>query len=349
MDDTTIRIPLMAKYPRRDNLCLFKSDRGKRRLFKATALVLTLWVLIVGMLACKASPTPTPTPTPTSTSTPTVTPTSIPVSLSSLSYETRAWAIIVLCILVPLFIIIALQLIPRYIRQQKVRKLETTHQQKIQALVAAYGQEVQKLKNDHQQAIQQLTVIHKQRVEQLEATYKQELENSTQEKVHNLSKIESLHWLMSLAKHHWQDNTPEIEVEIKFVFPLLKYLGYSEGEMALRAPVTLTEGSQEMTLQADWVVQHNSIGALLVVEAKAPRIKLNRTTQNQARSYAFHLEAPVYITTNGKEIKIFHRDVLQDRCIVSCKTSHLEQHWKAIQQAAGRSSAISLKKQLTKH
>jgi hypothetical protein len=126
-----------------------------------------------------------------------------------------------------------------------------------------------------------------------------------------------------LAAYHWRDDTPEVEVEVKLVFPLLKYLGYAEDEIALRMPVHLVEGSKETTLQADWAVQ------------------------NQARPYAFYLEAPVYIITNGKQIKIFHRDVLQDQCKVSCNTSRLGEHWKVVEKAAGKESVTFLKARLS--
>lgn len=184
-------------------------------------------------------------------------------------------------------------------------------------------------------------------IQDMRAAHQREIRDLTSAKIEVIEKARMARWFRSLAKSPWQANAREVEIEAKFVFPLLKYLGYEESEMELRAPVTLQEGSRETKLEADWVLRSDAGGALVVVEAKAPSQPLTENVRKQARSYAFRLEAPVYIITNGKELQIFHRGVLKDRCFLSCSTRQIGESWEAIQQAAGKSSVMSLKEQLS--
>jgi hypothetical protein len=144
------------------------------------------------------------------------------------------------------------------------------------------------------------------------------------------------------------DDAPEVEVEVKLVYPLLRLLGYEPGEMHLRVPVPMQEGSRRAVRQADWVVRTQaSDEALLVVETKAPRQPLDEAVERQARSYAFRLEAPVYVTTNGKELRIFHRGVLRDSCVFSCEAHGLGENWEAIEEVLSRREVKALKDELS--
>jgi hypothetical protein len=151
-----------------------------------------------------------------------------------------------------------------------------------------------------------------------------------------------------LSTRHIRHKAPEVEVEVKFIYPLLRHLGYERDQLELRVPVPMQEGSQKTVRQADWVVQSKtSSESLVVVEAKAPRQPLDDAVAKQARSYALRLEAPVYVTTNGKKLKIYHRGVLRDQCVVSCRTSELSDNWETIEAALHKSAVETLKVELS--
>lgn len=151
----------------------------------------------------------------------------------------------------------------------------------------------------------------------------------------------------SLSINKIRDEAPEVEVEVKLIYPLLRHLGYERYQLQLRVPVSMQEGSQRTVRQADWVVRGKNNGeCLVVVEAKAPRKPLDDSVAKQARSYALRLEAPVYATTNGKRLRVYHRGVLKDKCVLSCSRSELHQNWEAIDEALGKDSVTTLKYQL---
>jgi len=199
----------------------------------------------------------------------------------------------------------------------------------------------------HWKEARDIKVAHLKETQDIEAAHRREIQDLTSARIEMVEKMGMERWFQSLASPPWQDDAREVEIEVKFVFPLLKYLGYKESEMSLRVPVLLQEGRRETTLEADWTLRDGSGNTLVVVEAKAPDKQLTEAVRKQACSYAFHLGAPVYITTNGEELRVFHRGVLTDRCIVSCSTSRLGENWEAIQQAAGKSSVRSIKRQLS--
>lgn len=145
-----------------------------------------------------------------------------------------------------------------------------------------------------------------------------------------------------------REGAPEVEVEAKYIYPLLTYLGYQGNQMNLRVPVPMQEGSRRTVRQADWVVRAQDSGeALVVVEAKAPRHELDDVVAKQARSYAFRLEAPVYVTANGRQLCVYHRGVLRDQRVLQCNTQALRENWDRVEQALGRSQVRKLKARLS--
>jgi hypothetical protein len=188
---------------------------------------------------------------------------------------------------------------------------------------------------------------HQLELAEIETSHQQALDTLTAAKIGELEELQVKSWLKVLMKPYWRAKVPEVEVETKFVFPLLRYLGYKESNMAMRVPVPMQEGSSKTMREADWVVWDENGNALVVVEVKAPNVSLSETVAKQARSYAFRLGAPAYITTNGKEIEVFHRGIIKDICVLSCATSQLSEKWGAIQSLAGKSNVIALRHQFT--
>lgn len=142
-------------------------------------------------------------------------------------------------------------------------------------------------------------------------------------------------WLTGLARLSYER---EVEVEVKFILPLVKFLGYRESDFKLRHTVHVQVGKERKRGQADWVLWDRSkhrYQARAVIEAKGPLLPLDRGTMEQARSYAFALDAPVYAITNGTSLKVFRRGIQADTCVADCKVGGLGEVWPKIHQEMG--------------
>ena len=127
----------------------------------------------------------------------------------------------------------------------------------------------------------------------------------------------------------------EIEVEVKLIYPLLRHLGHLDADIDIRFPVALKLGSQATSGVADWVVWRRGGTAgprqvLLVVEAKSPTQQLDDGAIGQARSYAFALNAPYYLISNGIRISLFKRGVEQDSLESSAEVGAIQSRWQSI-------------------
>lgn len=142
-------------------------------------------------------------------------------------------------------------------------------------------------------------------------------------------------WFDSLAHASYRN---EIEVEVKFIYPLVQFLGYEDSDVQLRPPVDLQVGREAKRKEADWVLWKSLDGvpqACVVIEAKKPSEVLEGAVQAQARSYAFGLDAITYVVTNGHELKIFQRKVQNDVCVVDCTVDELAEAWPDISRTMG--------------
>jgi len=131
------------------------------------------------------------------------------------------------------------------------------------------------------------------------------------------------------------DFRSELEVEIKFVYPFLRFLGYAVSDLHARVPLGVQVGRQRVAAEADWVAYAHG-GPFLVVEAKAQHQELSRLVQEQARSYAYGLGAPIYVLTNGKSIHVYSRGVDKDARILAIDVRDIEKHWERIVQTVGK-------------
>lgn len=132
----------------------------------------------------------------------------------------------------------------------------------------------------------------------------------------------------------------EIEVETKFVYPILRLLGYENSELDVRYPINIQVGKNLTRGEADWVIwsddSTNPVRRIrLVVEAKGETQPLTEEVIQQSRSYAFALNAPFYLCTNGRRLMIFRRGVEHDVCLLDCKVENLPQRWGDIQELIG--------------
>jgi len=144
-------------------------------------------------------------------------------------------------------------------------------------------------------------------------------------------------WFRGIVDTSYRNET---EVEVKFVYPLVRFLGYSNQSVDVRVPVEVRVGRKQIRGEADWVLWDRLTDpdhphAIAVIEAKAFAQPLDNQVQSQARSYAFGLDAPTYAITNGQRLQIFRRGIQSDDCLVDCTVDDLSSAWPAIQEVLG--------------
>lgn len=118
----------------------------------------------------------------------------------------------------------------------------------------------------------------------------------------------------------------ELEVEIKYIYPMMRFLGYGLQDIRMRVEVIVRVGRNDVRGIADWVVYKDS-HPMIVVEAKAVQQGLDANVQEQARSYCFALNVPMYLLTNGREVKLYKRGVGFDELVFHATTSELPAKW----------------------
>ena len=140
-------------------------------------------------------------------------------------------------------------------------------------------------------------------------------------------------WLAQIGQTSYRN---EIEVEVKFINPLLWFLGYESDDFQLRVPIAIYVGRQQVAGVADWVIWDKETGkATTIIEAKEPGQPLDETVQAQARSYAFALKAPMYLLTNGCELRIYRRGIQDDSCVFDCNVNNLSHRWEELNDILG--------------
>lgn len=241
--------------------------------------------------------------------------------------------------------------------KHQIGQVQIRHQEEIQEIQSVYLKEAGKiadqLRMKHQQEIQEIQSVNMAKLEearmgekQLLMKHQQEIQEILSASLAKLEEVRMKKWLAKMRYSPWKEKAPEIEIEVKFVFQLLQYLGYEENEMELRTSVSMQEGSTKTSKEADWVIRDRAGNVLMVVEAKAPNNISLEDAKEQARSYAFWLKAPVYIATNGEQLEIYHRRVIDERCVLSCHISQIGENWEAIKEVASKSSVIAIREKL---
>jgi hypothetical protein len=130
----------------------------------------------------------------------------------------------------------------------------------------------------------------------------------------------------------------ELEVESKFVYPMLRYLGYGPSDLKMRVSVGVRVGRQNVTGIADWVAYRGG-KPVLVIEAKEKNQNLNGPVQEQARSYCFALNCQLYLLTNGRQIQVFRRGVDGDSMVFSSHVDNLSENWGKLNEIIGAAPA----------
>lgn len=98
--------------------------------------------------------------------------------------------------------------------------------------------------------------------------------------------------------------TPEERVRQAVISMLMEHLGVPAALMAVEKGIRV----QEMMRRPDIVVHDRSGKAWMVVECKAPGVRLSQDTLDQAAGYNRRLGAPYLFVTNGSDHRCAHID-----------------------------------------
>jgi hypothetical protein len=141
-------------------------------------------------------------------------------------------------------------------------------------------------------------------------------------------------WFTEVANINYNS---ELEVEAKFIYLFVRFLGYSANDLRARVSIQVQVGRQKVSGIADWVVYDpNTNRPFLVIEAKEPNQMLNNIVQGQARSYAYGLNATFYMITNGREIQIYERKIDNDVLVISFGVREIVENWGKMEQLIGK-------------
>ncbi len=106
------------------------------------------------------------------------------------------------------------------------------------------------------------------------------------------------------VRQKWVVLTPEERVRQIFILYLLNVKGFPLSHLSIEHAVTVNG----MTQRYDLVVFDDALQPYMVVECKAPHVKLTQKVAEQAARYNSVLKAPLLCVTNGLEKKVFEID-----------------------------------------
>jgi hypothetical protein len=138
-------------------------------------------------------------------------------------------------------------------------------------------------------------------------------------------------WLAEIQKNEYAS---ELEVEAKFVYPLLRHLGWEPDALRMRVPTTIRVGREDVKAIADWVVYLYG-KPVMVIEVKNKYEAVAIDAQRQARSYCYGLNVTKYMLTNGREIQVFERGLDSDILLFETSIEDLPANWRKLYEVAG--------------
>lgn len=112
------------------------------------------------------------------------------------------------------------------------------------------------------------------------------------------------------VRQKWVVMTPEERVRQVFILYLLNVKGFPLSHLSVEHAVTVNG----MTQRYDLVVFGDDLQPWMMVECKAPHVKLTQKVADQAARYNTVLRAPMICVTNGVEQRVFEID-FEDKSI----------------------------------
>lgn len=113
-----------------------------------------------------------------------------------------------------------------------------------------------------------------------------------------------------MLRGRWVLLTPEEWVRQHFVHFLADTLGYPRSMMANEIGITLNSTSR----RCDTVVYARDLTPLMIIEYKAPTVKIDRGVFDQIVRYNIVLQVPYLVVSNGMEHYCFRVDRATGRC-----------------------------------
>jgi hypothetical protein len=235
-------------------------------------------------------------------------------------------------------------------RGEDLERLAQVHRHELEQRRQAYLHEVEELQARHESTVAQLTSTHQAEIERLHTLHQRELADLADQRRAAMAarpapvearedqgKLSRRQWMDGLAKISYRN---DVEVDVKFVHPLVRFLGYSPDDFSLQVPLDLQQGRQARRGQADWVLWRNNHGsdehaARAIIEVMAPSQELDDATQEQARALAIGAGAPFYLLTNGRHIQLFRRDIRADQLLIDCPLAEFPDCWQQIHDLLG--------------
>lgn len=175
-------------------------------------------------------------------------------------------------------------------------------------------------------------------LESFRKDYQNKMNRKLNEVLQNTRPLYLERWCNEVATADYKN---EKEVETKFIYPFIRFLGYELNDIEMQYSMKVPIGRQEVLAIADFVIFNPKTHVpLIVIEAKPPTQSLNTDVQNQARSYAFSMNAPYYIITNGISLSLYKRDVYQDNRLLAIDIKNLQNQWNKVDEILGTKSSV---------
>jgi hypothetical protein len=144
----------------------------------------------------------------------------------------------------------------------------------------------------------------------------------------------------NISRHEWfaeirkNEYASELEVEAKFVYPLMRHLGWEADDLKMRMPTTIRVGREDVRAIADWVVCVEG-KPVMVIEVKNKYEAVAIDAQKQARSYCYGLNVTKYMLTNGRSIQVYERGLDSDQLLFDTTIEDLPANWRKLSEVAG--------------
>ena len=98
--------------------------------------------------------------------------------------------------------------------------------------------------------------------------------------------------------------TPEEHVRQLFIQYLIRSKGYSKNRLSIEREIHYNQRQKRF----DLLIYDQAMQPYMLVECKAPRVKLKQDTSEQISSYNQGLRVPYLCMTNGQETLVFKMD-----------------------------------------
>lgn len=110
-----------------------------------------------------------------------------------------------------------------------------------------------------------------------------------------IKELDGKRMIFCLIRKKWLVITPEELVRQLTLFSLIKEKGFSRTNINVEKALSINKTMKRF----DIVVYSKSAAAQILIECKAPNVKLNQAVFDQAGQYNLQLKAPFLLVTNG--------------------------------------------------